>query len=140
MIEKFKPGICIVVTTWENDADNYATDYLYGLTEQEAIAIKKALTPFDWKNKNSGYYLGNKCDCKFNDSLFAQFTETLTEEEWTLLDKALNLGLNDEDENSDLLVEGLTDEFTLTNEYFIRCVSDVKFFNFKQLEVEQIDL
>lgn len=75
--------------------------------------------------------------------MFAQFAETITEEEWKVLDKALNLGIEDdmdEDEKSELLSDGLMEEFTLSNEYFIRCVDDIQFLNFKQLEVEKIDL
>lgn len=52
-----KPGVAITVTTWENDADNYRTDTLYGLTLEIASDLVDVLKLFTSYHNGGG--IGN---------------------------------------------------------------------------------
>lgn len=47
-----KAGIAVVVTTWENDADNYTDTTLSGMTKECALAVKNFCELFRSRNSN----------------------------------------------------------------------------------------
>ena len=58
-MENIKAGYMVCVTTWENDADNYKTKVLSGLTKPQAIAVKKFCKFFTSDERNN-YTFGNE--------------------------------------------------------------------------------
>lgn len=59
MSESIKPGYLLKITTWENDADNYATIERAGLTESEAKFLIKVAENFKSANNPKERGLGN---------------------------------------------------------------------------------
>lgn len=70
---KIKAGYRIEVVTWENDADNYKTRDIDGLSEDEAVEIVKYLKLFKKSEWDGG--LGNAYNP--DDEFIQEYTETL---------------------------------------------------------------
>ena len=51
-------GLAMAITTWENDADRYSTQMVYGLEKEE---INQVIHVLEWFSSNGrrGEYLGN---------------------------------------------------------------------------------
>jgi hypothetical protein len=88
-----KAGIMLIVTTWENDADNYVNKTLDGLTKECANAIAEFCKQFKSKNaKPFGAGFGNAEYRGFDVEYVA---ENLQEEQVNLIIEETGMELHD---------------------------------------------
>lgn len=65
-------GYKLTVTTWENDGDNYKTEFLYGLSKEEVLFYVELCKTFD---RNTHYELSNNYD--LDDDQLKQYNQLI---------------------------------------------------------------
>lgn len=135
-LEKVKPGFAMGVTTWENDGDNYKTEYIYGLTEQQMVALLCVFEMFGSKNNHQGPGFGNISSD--DDFQRLEINEALTEEFSPALAEAIGFDYGtDREQILDVVWDFLYEMGVAGGEFYLtRVVESVKVYKITKFEYE----
>lgn len=122
-----KAGITVVVTSWENDADNYRDKFLTGLSKECALAVGNFCNLFSSRNNQKRPGLGNSAMTQLD---FDDIAKSLSESDLKVLTDSVNFTL------VDLFYELVGD--WCEGEYS-RVVENVKYLNVP-FDIEEIKL
>jgi hypothetical protein len=122
-----KAGITVAVTTWENDADNYVTKTLSGMSKECAIAVhnfcKLFVSKNGWKEKGFGNFDTSDLD-------YDEVSIKLTATDLLLIEAELNSSVED-------LFDNLIG--TWCDGEYVRVFDNIKFLDVPT-DIEEIEL
>lgn len=123
-----KAGIAVVVTTWENDADNYVTKTLSGMSKECAIAVSNFCNLFVSTNGHKSKGFGN---IDTSDLDYVEVAEKLSETDLLLIQG--ELGVRSVEDLFDILIG------TWCDGEYVRVFDNIKFLDVPT-DIEEISL